>query len=89
MLLKRNKIAEICKNDFDMIVNMTRKYALPDCIKKEKIKIDNFDFLQHGTQFLFLEDKKFQTKKIHPGRETKRDEEGDFGDDAKTIDGDF
>lgn len=51
VLIKRNKISEICKNDFDVIVNLTAKYALPNCIKPEKIKIDNMDFYEKGGQF--------------------------------------
>ena len=52
VLLKRSKISEICKNDFDVIVNLTRKYQLPDCIAENKIKIDNKDFYLKGGQFL-------------------------------------
>lgn len=52
VLLKRNKISEICKNDFDAIVNLTAKYQLPACIAADKTKIDNLDFYQRGTQFL-------------------------------------
>lgn len=53
VLLKRNKIAEICKNDFDAIVNLTAKYALPACINADKIKIDNLDFYHHGSHFFY------------------------------------
>jgi len=52
VLLKRSKISEICKNDFDVIVNLTAKYKLPDCIAENKIKIDNKDFYLKGGQFL-------------------------------------
>ncbi len=54
ILLARNKISEICKDDFDVIVNLTRKYALPNCIQSNKIKIDNFDFYHNGGHFLYL-----------------------------------
>lgn len=54
VLLARNKISEICQNDFDVIVNLTGKYQLPSCVLEEKIKIDNFDFYQKGAQFLFF-----------------------------------
>jgi len=53
VLLKRNKISEICKNDYDVIVNLTSKYALPNCIFDNKTKIDNFDFYQKGGQFFY------------------------------------
>jgi competence protein ComEC len=88
-LLKRNKISEICKKDFDFIVNLTAKYQLPDCIDKSKTKIDNKDFYLKGTQFLFFKNEKFDTQKIQRGRKTKRDNEGDFGNDAVEIDSDF
>ncbi len=54
VLLKRNKISEICQNDFDVIVNLTKKYELPSCIPAEKIKIDNVDFYQKGGQFFYF-----------------------------------
>ena len=62
VLLKRNKISEICKNDFDVIVNLTSKYLLPPCIAAEKIKIDNFDFYQKGGQFFYFEEGKIRIK---------------------------
>ncbi len=55
VLTARNKISEICKNDFDVIVNLTAKYSLPDCIADEKIKIDNSDFYQKGGHFFYFE----------------------------------
>jgi ComEC/Rec2-related protein len=54
VLLARNKISEICKNDFDVIVNLTAKYQLPDCIAEDKIKIDNSDFYQKGGHFFYF-----------------------------------
>lgn len=73
LLLERNKISEICKNNFDVIVNLTAKYQLPQCIGKDKITIDNFDFLDGKTQFLFLKNYKFYTQKIDAGGKAKRD----------------
>jgi hypothetical protein len=32
---------------------MTRKYQLPRCINKNSKIIDNFDFLNSGTQMIF------------------------------------
>jgi len=62
VLLKRNKISEICKNDFDIIVNLTAKYLLPPCIAAGKIKIDNSDFYQKGGQFFYFEEGKIRIK---------------------------
>lgn len=56
VILQRNKISEICQQDFDVIVNLTAKYKLPDCIGKDKMKIDNFDFYQKGGHFFYLKD---------------------------------
>ncbi len=89
VLLQRNQISEICKNDFDVIVNLTRKYQLPQCVAADKIKIDNFDFYEKGTQFLFFENQKFDAQKIYTSGETKRDEEGNFWNDSHDADGDF
>lgn len=51
VLLSRNKIAEICQNNFDVIVNLTAKYQLPACISPDKVRIDNRDFYLRGGQF--------------------------------------
>lgn len=56
VLLARNKISEICKNNFDVIVNLTAKYELPACIENNKIKIDNMNFYQKGGQFFYFKD---------------------------------
>ena len=89
VLLQRNKISEICASNFDVIVNLTKKYQLPACIGADKMKIDNEDFYSEGTQFLFFENKELRPDKINRSGETKPDDEGDFGDDAKEIDGEF
>ena len=62
VLLTRNKISEICKNDFDVIVNLTAKYALPNCIAPDKIKIDNSDFYKKGGHFFYFSGEKILIK---------------------------
>jgi ComEC/Rec2-related protein len=62
ILLKRNKISEICKKDFDVIVNLTAKYKLPDCINDDKIKIDNSDFYKKGGHFFYFKGDKILIK---------------------------
>jgi competence protein ComEC len=62
VLTSRNKISEICKNDFDVIVNLSRKYNIPDCVLGEKMVIDNFDFYQRGGHFFYLEGDKIILK---------------------------
>lgn len=89
VLLQRNKISEICASNFDVIVNLTKKYQLPACIGKDKIKIDNKNFYSGGTQFLFLKNEKLSPQKIYHGSKKKTDNKGDFGDDVEEIDGDF
>ena len=89
VLLKRNKIDEICGSDFDVIVNLTRKYSLPQCVGSDKIVVDNRDFYRTGTQFLFFEDEKLGAQKVHRRGEKKRDDEGELRGDAVEVDGDF
>ena len=56
VLLQRSSEPEICQNKFDVIVNLTRKYAIPRCIDKNKtLVIDNLDLLKKGTHFLYFE----------------------------------
>ncbi|MDX2083751.1 MAG: ComEC/Rec2 family competence protein [Rickettsiales bacterium] len=66
VLLKRNKISEICKNNFKnnlvAIVNLTRKYKLPQCFESNVIKIDNLDFYKKGGHFFFINGKKVLLK---------------------------
>lgn len=62
VLIGRNKISEICKNDFDVIVNLTSKYELPSCVLGEKMVIDNFDFYQRGGHFFYLDGEKILLK---------------------------
>jgi competence protein ComEC len=89
VLLQRNKISEICASNFDVIVNLTKKYQLPACVGEDKIKIDNKNFYSGGTQFLFLKNEKLSPQKIYHSSKTKPDNEGDFGNDVEEIDGDF
>jgi hypothetical protein len=63
VLTGRNKLSKICRKvkKFDAMVNMTKKYQLPQCFAKynnSKIVIDNFDFLTKGTNFLEIKNKK-------------------------------
>lgn len=65
VLTGRNKLSKICQKikikKFDAMVNMTKKYQLPQCFAKynnSKIVIDNFDFLTRGTNFLEIKNKK-------------------------------
>jgi competence protein ComEC len=62
ILLTRTKTAEICKNDFDIIINLTAHYELPDCIADSKIKIDNLDFFEKGGHFFYLEEEKMRIR---------------------------
>jgi competence protein ComEC len=56
ILLEREKISEICNKNFDVIVNMTRKYKLPQCFSDEKIKIENIDFLKKGGHYFYFKE---------------------------------
>lgn len=54
VLIGRNKIEKICDNNFDILVNLSKKYQIPDCVKQDKKLIDNADFWHKSTHFLFL-----------------------------------
>jgi len=54
ILTGRNKLSKICRKleKYQALVNMTKKYQLPQCFMKynnSKIIIDNSDFLRKGT----------------------------------------
>lgn len=53
VIFKRSKINEICASKFDLIVNLTKKYELPKCVRADEI-IDNADFLDKKTKEIFL-----------------------------------
>ncbi len=55
-ILKRMEVAEICGEKFDAIVNLSRKYAVPQCELKSDILIDNLDLLKKGGHFLYFKD---------------------------------
>ena len=57
VLLGRNKIEDICAANYDIIVNMTKKYRLPECIPADKMKIDNLDFHRKGGHFIYFDPK--------------------------------
>lgn len=61
-LLQRSEIAEICGEKFSAIVNLSRKYALPQCEVESDILIDNSDLLAKGGHFLYFEGDKILVK---------------------------
>ena len=54
VVLKREKISKLCKNNYDLAINMTAKYEMPRCAKA-KVVIDNLDFFERGTIEIFKE----------------------------------
>ena len=65
VLKGRNNLSKICRKykakKFDAVVNVTKKYQIPQCFAKynnPKIIIDNCDFLLKGTNFLEIKNKK-------------------------------
>ncbi len=52
----RSEINKICAKNFDVIVNLTRKYQLPHCVGKNNISVDNFDLLKKGVHFFYFSD---------------------------------
>ena len=58
VLYKRVKLSRVCSDkNYDIIVNLTRKYELPDCLVRGKnnLIIDSYDLLQKGGHFIYLE----------------------------------
>jgi competence protein ComEC len=53
-LTARNKIDFICRSDADIIVNLTKKYQLPNCVIN-KFLINNSDLEERGNHFLYLQ----------------------------------
>lgn len=52
IITNRANIDELCQDkDFDLIVNLSKKYKLPDCFNEDKI-INNDDFLNKGGHFI-------------------------------------
>jgi len=65
VLTGRNNLSKICRKfkakKFDAVVNMSKKYQIPQCFVKynnPEIIIDNSDFLLKGTNFLEIKNKK-------------------------------
>ena len=58
VLYKRVKLSRVCADkNYNIIVNLTRKYELPDCLLrgKDTLIIDSYDLLQKGGHFIYLE----------------------------------
>ena len=65
VLTGRNNLSKICRKfkakKFDAVVNMSKKYQIPQCFVKynnPEIIIDNSDFLLKGSNFLEIKNKK-------------------------------
>jgi len=56
VILTRGEINKICEKNFDVIINLTRKYKLPNCAYKNNILVENFDLLKKGVHFFYFDD---------------------------------
>jgi ComEC/Rec2-related protein len=54
LIKKRQKIFEICQKDFNLLVNFSKKYQLPNCENKNYGSIDNIDFFNRGGHYLYF-----------------------------------
>lgn len=63
-VFKRSEIEKFCEEDFDVIVNLTKKYTIPDCINKNSLIIDNVDLLNKGAHFLYFKNNKIEVKSV-------------------------
>lgn len=52
VILKDTNSEKLCDKEFDLVVNLTKKYQLPNCLKAQRT-IDNLDFYKEGTQEIF------------------------------------
>jgi competence protein ComEC len=62
---KRMKEEEICQEKWDLVLNLTKKYKMPKCVAKSGAKlIENVDFMENGTHFIYLKDDDFEIETI-------------------------
>lgn len=57
VIKNRSQISQLCRYRPKIVVNLTKKYQLPKCYQKRKIKpliIDNVDFINHETHKIFF-----------------------------------
>ncbi|MDA9231493.1 ComEC/Rec2 family competence protein, partial [Rickettsiales bacterium] len=53
-ILKRAKITDICQEDYDILINIT-KFRLPECVNYQKRIINNQDLKENGSYYLYLD----------------------------------
>jgi competence protein ComEC len=52
-LLQRSKIEDVCREDYDILINLS-KYRLPKCTDYSKKIINNTDLKKYGSQYLYF-----------------------------------
>ncbi len=53
-ILKRAKITDICQENYDILINIT-KFRLPKCVNHKKQIINNQDLKDNGSYYLYLD----------------------------------
>lgn len=62
ILKKRVMVKDICRENIDLVVNLTKKYEISSCYKK--LKIDSRDLLKNGGYFIFFKKEGFVIKNV-------------------------
>ena len=62
-LLQRSKIEDVCREDYDILINLS-KYRLPKCTDYSKKIINNTDLKKYGSQYLYFWFKELATSSI-------------------------
>ncbi len=63
VIKKRVPIKQICDKNYDIVINLTRRYFLPRCAIS-KIFIDNNDLFEKGMHFLYFREDKIVVKSV-------------------------
>ncbi len=51
----RYQVSQICNQRYDIVINLTRKYELADCLIDDNIVIDNSSILDKGGHYIFID----------------------------------
>ena len=54
LILNRSKISEICSQSFDIVINLTKKYKIPNCAYNKGVIVDNLDLLNGGMHAFYF-----------------------------------
>lgn len=65
IISKRVSLNKICRKDYDLVINLSKKYQLPECLVKGNVRIiNNWDLLKKGNHFIYLDSEKYKIESI-------------------------